>query len=124
MTLTTLDPATALVVIDLQRGVVGAPTRPSPAADVLARSVELAGAFRAYGLPVVLVRVTHRPDGSDAAPGRTESPRRTGPRPEGFDVLAEELAGEAHRNSVERIFPRLGETGTTADILALLGKTR
>ena len=27
---------------------------------------------------------------------------------------------DAHTNSITRIFPRLGETGTTADILALL----
>ena len=25
---------------------------------------------------------------------------------------------EAHRNSLERIFPRLGETATTAEVLA------
>ena len=30
---------------------------------------------------------------------------------------------EAHRNSVERIFPRLGETGTTAEILDRLAKS-
>lgn len=29
---------------------------------------------------------------------------------------------DAHTNSIERIFPRLGETGTTQDILALLDK--
>jgi len=27
---------------------------------------------------------------------------------------------ETHRHSVERIFPRLGETGTTAEVLALV----
>ena len=32
-------------------------------------------------------------------------------------------AAEAHRHSVERIFPRLGERGTTAEILALLATT-
>lgn len=31
---------------------------------------------------------------------------------------------EMHRNSVERLFPRLGETGTTAEIIELLAKTR
>ncbi len=30
------------------------------------------------------------------------------------------LNAETHHNSIERIFPRLGETGTTEDILALL----
>ena len=34
-----------------------------------------------------------------------------------------DTAVEAHANSVTRIFPRIGETGTTADILALLGDT-
>ena len=40
----------------------------------------------------MLVRVTARPDGSDVVPGRTEVPRPTG-RPEGWDQLADELAG-------------------------------
>jgi nicotinamidase-related amidase len=31
---------------------------------------------------------------------------------------------EAQENSVTRIFPRLGETGTTAEIVALLGAAR
>lgn len=31
---------------------------------------------------------------------------------------------EAHRHSVERIFPLLGETGSTAEIIDLLAKTR
>ena len=31
-----------------------------------------------------------------------------------------DMDADVHRNSVERIFPRLGETGTTAEILALL----
>jgi hypothetical protein len=31
---------------------------------------------------------------------------------------------DAHQNSVERIFPRLGETATTDEILDLLEKTR
>jgi nicotinamidase-related amidase len=39
------------------------------------------------------------------------------------DVLSD-LNAEAHRNSVERIFPRLGESGTTDEILELFEKTR
>jgi nicotinamidase-related amidase len=34
-----------------------------------------------------------------------------------------DMSPETHRNSVERIFPRLGETGTTDEILALLDTT-
>jgi nicotinamidase-related amidase len=33
-----------------------------------------------------------------------------------------DLSADAHQNSLTRIFPRLGETGFTADILVLLGK--
>ncbi|MFJ3226664.1 hydrolase [Streptomyces sp. NPDC086783] len=193
MSLTTLDPRTALVVIDLQNGIVAAPTAPLSGAGVVARAVELAGAFRAHGLPVVLVRVTAAADGADAVPGRTEQGRPGGGLPEGWDVVVDELTGhpeditvtkrnwgafhgtdldlqlrrrgitqivltgiatsigvestaraahehgyhvtlatdamsdldaDAHRNSVERIFPRLGETGTTAEIIELLAKTR
>ncbi|MET8875632.1 isochorismatase family protein [Nocardia sp. NPDC004604] len=39
------------------------------------------------------------------------------------DAMAD-MSIEAHDNSVERIFPQLGERGTTADIIALLDKTR
>jgi nicotinamidase-related amidase len=33
-----------------------------------------------------------------------------------------DMSAEAHENSLERIFPRLGETGKTQDILDLLSK--
>jgi nicotinamidase-related amidase len=191
VTITAIDPHTALVLIDLQRGILAAPTQPYAAAEVLDRAVRLAEAFRAHDQPVVLVRVTARADGADLVPGRTEVPRPSG-RPEGWDPLADELTGhaddivvtkrnwgafhgtdldvqlrrrgvtqivlggiatsmgvestaraahehgyhvtlardamadmsaETHRNSVERIFPRLGETGTTDEILALLEAT-
>ncbi|MFJ3024203.1 hydrolase [Streptomyces tendae] len=192
MTVTALDPRTALVVIDLQAGIVAAPTEPYTGEEVVARSVELADAFRARDLPVVLVRVSFAADGADAVPGRTEAGGAGGPRPEGWDVVVDELAGhpgditvtkrnwgafhgtgldvqlrrrgvtqivltgiatsigvestaraahehgyhvtlatdamsdmsaEAHQGSVERIFPRLGETGTTREILELLART-
>ena len=57
MPATTLDPRTALVVIDLQRGIAGHPVQPHSAADTISRSAELAAAFRKRGLPVVLVNV-------------------------------------------------------------------
>jgi nicotinamidase-related amidase len=39
------------------------------------------------------------------------------------DAMAD-LHPDAHRNSIERIFPRLGETGTTGEIIELFEKTR
>ena len=65
MTVTTLDPKTALIVIDLQKGIVSFPTV-HPIGEVVQRSRLLADAFRQRGLPVVLVNVT------GGAPGRTE----------------------------------------------------
>ncbi|MER5401322.1 hydrolase [Streptomyces sp. NPDC002599] len=194
MAVTTLDPRTALVLIDLQHGIVGNPgLAPHAAADVVERSVRLADAFRGHGLPVVLVRVTAAADGADAVPGRIDGQSRGRSFPEGWDVIVDDLAGhpeditvtkrnwgafygtdldlqlrrrgitqivlagiatsigvessaraahehgyhvtlatdamsdldpETHRNSVERIFPRLGETGTTEEIVELLDKTR
>jgi nicotinamidase-related amidase len=66
MPITQLDPQAALVVIDLQKGIVSMPTS-HPARDVVARSAELARAFREKGLPVVLVNPAGR------APGRTDT---------------------------------------------------
>lgn len=185
MTVTTLDPKTALLVVDLQKGVVSLPTA-HPVDGVVTQARALADAFRHYRLPVVLIKVT------GGAPGRTEQTRTTGPRPDGWsDLIAEmnqqphdhvvtkrtwgaftgtglaehlkalgvtqvviggvatsigvestarqayehgfhvtlvtdamtDLSLEAHDNSVTRIFPRLGETGTTAEIVALLAKS-
>jgi nicotinamidase-related amidase len=179
MALTPLDPKTALIVIDLQKGIVSLPTA-DPIEGVVQKAAALASAFRRRGLPVVLVNV----DGG--APGRTEQARRFRDFPEGWTDLIPELdaqasdhrvtkrtwgafshtdldaylkgqgatqvvivgvatsAGvestarqahelgfnvalaidamtdmspEAHANSVTRIFPRLGETGTTQAIL-------
>jgi nicotinamidase-related amidase len=60
----TLDPTTtALVVIDLQKGIVGMPTVPHAASDVLTRSMQLAEAFRAQQALVVLVHVDTGPKG-------------------------------------------------------------
>jgi nicotinamidase-related amidase len=66
MALTQLDTNAALIVIDLQKGIVGLPTV-HPAAEIVGRAAQLARAFREHGLPVVLVNVTGR------APGRTDA---------------------------------------------------
>ncbi|WP_035669219.1 isochorismatase family protein [Bradyrhizobium liaoningense] len=84
MALTTLDPITALIVVDLQHGIVGLPLVHS-IGDVVGRACTLAAAFRRHGLPVVLVNV------NGGAPGRTERPRAGGPFPDGWTDLIPEL---------------------------------
>jgi nicotinamidase-related amidase len=182
MALTTLDPMTALIVVDLQRGIVGAPFH-HPMQDVIACARALLDAFRAADLPVVLVNV------AGVAPGRTEQPPRIGTLPDGWTDLIPELDRQpsdilvtkrtwgafastdlerqlkaravtqvvvagvatgtgvdstarqayehgfnvtlpidamtdvrpgAHDYSIANIFPRLGETGTTRDVIDLL----
>jgi nicotinamidase-related amidase len=185
MALTQLDPNTALIIVDLQKGIIGARFLHS-IDEVVMRARALADKFRALGLPVVLVNVT------GTAPGRTEQPpRQTTPIPAGWTDFIPELnqqpddivvtkrswgafanthleaqlrtrrvtqvviAGvstgtgveatarqayeqginvtlavdamtdirpEAHRYSTAHIFPRLGETGTTAEIIDLLDR--
>jgi len=182
MPLTKLDTTAALIVIDLQKGIVGLPTV-HPAGEIVDRSAQLARAFRDRGLPVVLVNVSGR------APGRTDAGAPKFSVPPDWTELVPELeqqpsdyivtkqrAGafigtsldetlrqrgvtqvfltgvatslgvestarsaydhgynvvlvvdamtdrdaDAHRHSVEKIFPRLGETATTDDVLKLL----
>jgi nicotinamidase-related amidase len=64
LALTTMDANAALVLIDLQKGIMGLPTV-HPIDDIVQRLASLARAFRGHGLPVVLVNATGR------APGRT-----------------------------------------------------
>jgi nicotinamidase-related amidase len=71
MPATALDPRTALVAIDLQKGVAGYPTL-HPFPTVVANTRRLAEAFRRAQLPVVLVNVSFSADGADRFRGRTE----------------------------------------------------
>ena len=49
-----LDPrSTALVMIDLQKGVLGRPLLPNPAPEVLESATKLAGRFRHAGAAIV-----------------------------------------------------------------------
>ena len=62
-----LDPkTTALVLIDLQEGIIGMPVAPHSSRDVVARGGKLAARFRELGAPVVRVRVSFSPTGADA----------------------------------------------------------
>jgi nicotinamidase-related amidase len=65
---------TALIVIDLQKGIVGRPTAPYTSDVVVKNAVSLAEAFRKNGMPVFLVRVTPSPDKKDALHAITDTP--------------------------------------------------
>ena len=74
MAITTLDPKTALIVIDLQKGIVGMPTV-HPGDEIVKRAAALAEAFRRHGLPVVLVNVDGaRPAGQSRRPTSARFP--------------------------------------------------
>ncbi|HEX4321626.1 MAG TPA: isochorismatase family protein [Acidobacteriaceae bacterium] len=182
MPLTQIDTVAALVVIDLQKGIVGLPTV-HPTSEIVSRSAELARAFRKRGLPVVLVNVSGR------APGRTDAGAPNFSFPPDWTELVPELEqkpddylvtkqrvgaflgtslndhlrqcgvtqvfltgvatsvgveatarsaydlgynvvlvvdamtdrdADTHRHSVEKIFPKLGETETTENVLQKL----
>ena len=184
MPATTLDPKTALITIDLQKGILALPTA-HPAADIVRHASMLADAFRRRSLPVVLVTVDARP------PGRTEQAHRFAQPPAGWSDLipgldrqpddhvvtkrswgafastdleaflrergvtqlviagvatsdgvestarhaydlgfhvtiasdaTTDIDAEAHQHSLARVLPKLGETATTGELIALLGK--
>jgi nicotinamidase-related amidase len=181
MTATTLDPTSALILIDPQKGITAFAAEHG-ADQVLANAERLAAAYRERVLSIVLVNV------AGAAPGRTEFTRpqrelpadwaelvvaaqegditvtkRTwgafhGTEPDaelrrrrvtqvviggiatsmgvestaraahehGYHVtVATDAVTDpdqvSHQHSLSRVFPKLGETGTTDELLALLG---
>jgi nicotinamidase-related amidase len=82
---------TALVVIDLQAGILARPTAPNTSADVLERSARMCELFRTAGAQVVLVRVSFAADGSDMLSQPCDEPTPRAARPEGWDVLSPAL---------------------------------
>lgn len=85
MPLTTLDSNTALIVVDLQKGIVSG-NFIHPIGDIIDRTRALIDVFRAKKLPVVLVNVAGR------APGRTEQgPRSSKTFAEGWTDLLPQL---------------------------------
>jgi nicotinamidase-related amidase len=97
MPVTLLDPKTALVVVDIQKGIVGRPTV-HPTATVVSNVVRLVDAFRAKALPVVLVRVGWSPDHGDALRTRTQAPLGGAPPAPDFFEYADELRADPARD--------------------------
>ncbi len=90
-----LDPrTTALVLIDLQKGIAARQAEPHSCADVVARAKLLANTFRAAGAPVVLVNVAFAKDSSDALKQPVDQPMQPPPGgfPEDFSEIVEGLA--------------------------------
>jgi nicotinamidase-related amidase len=89
-----LDPrATALVLIDLQRGIVGRETAPHAAADVVARCASLARACRGRGALVVRVRVAFDASLRDRLASPVDAPMPATPPPADWADLVPELDG-------------------------------
>ncbi len=124
MALTTIDAKPALIVIDLQKGLMTVPTV-HRVQDVVARAADLARAFRRHQVPVVLVNATGR------APGRTDvdGTRRSDltPAPDWADLVDElDVHPDDHRVTKQRwgafhdtpLHARLQELGVTQLVLA------
>jgi nicotinamidase-related amidase len=82
---------TALMLIDLQRGVLAMPVVPHPAATIFERSKQLALRFRNAGSRVVWVRVSFAGDFADAPRARVDQPSDFGALPPGWDEFPEPL---------------------------------
>lgn len=92
-----LDPhTTALVLIDLQRGITSRTTEPHASADVIARASTLAAAFRAAHATVVLVNVAYSADDGDRLKMPVDQqPQVSLPLPADFAELMPELNAQA-----------------------------
>jgi nicotinamidase-related amidase len=113
MPITCLDPQTALIVVDLQQGLMGAPFV-HPIGEVVENVRQLTTAFRRRGLPVALVNV------AGGAPGRTERPPRIPAFPEGGTDLIPEL--DPHPSDLlvtKRTWGALASTDLEARLKAL-----
>jgi nicotinamidase-related amidase len=82
---------TALVLIDLQKGVLAMPVAPYPAAAIYERSTQLAPRFRAAGSSVVWVRVSFASDFADAPRAKVDEPSNLGALPPGWDEFPQPL---------------------------------
>lgn len=82
--------STALVLIDLQKGIVQRKTAPHSSEDVVARAARLAGHVREGGGRVVLVHVVFSPDNGDRLMLKTDASPPAGPaRPDYGEIVRE-----------------------------------
>ncbi|TDK37255.1 hydrolase [Rhizobium deserti] len=82
---------TALVLIDLQNGILSMDTAPYSTTQVLQTGSSLAAWFRAAGAVVVLVNVDFGADFGDAPRGQVDAAMPRGERPDDWADLAEGL---------------------------------
>jgi nicotinamidase-related amidase len=82
---------TAVVVIDLQKGIVGFPGTPHSAESVIANSVALLDAARSVGAQPILVHVGRSADGGDGLKVACDEPMRAGASlpPDWSELIAE-----------------------------------
>ncbi|MCD1258023.1 hydrolase [Paenibacillus athensensis] len=81
---------TALILIDLQKGVVGYNLAPYSGQEVVGRAAALTDAFRKRGALVGLVRVTSK-DGKDMLRPKLDQELPRPVRPEGWDEITPEI---------------------------------
>jgi len=88
-----LDPkTTALVLIDLQKGILSMPVTPHTGQEVLSRNMKLAEQARQAGAPVILVHVGFAPDFADAPPHNVDKPlASSSPLPADWSNFAPDL---------------------------------
>ncbi|MGW6710849.1 hydrolase [Streptomyces sp. NPDC054956] len=113
MTVLTLGSDTALVLIDLQSGILALPTT-RPSAEVLEKGIALAEAFRARKLPVVLVRVAWSPDGGDLPTIDVDKPGPASAPPAAFSEIPAALAALGDVTVTKRHWGAF--TGTELDL--------
>lgn len=87
---------TALVLIDLQRGIAGGTTLPHAAHTVVENGAKLASACREAGVLVVLVRVDVGPGGVLFPRATADVPRPEFKMPENWAELVPELGASPH----------------------------
>lgn len=87
-----LDPVTtALIVIDLQRGIVARTAAPHSASEVVERCATLAEAFRREKALVILVHVAFSDDDRDKLKPEVDNPNPPGPLPADWSEIVPEV---------------------------------